>query len=185
MTKARLAFLASLPLAASIPAPIVAAPRAGFHSGPVFTDFADTATVDSDMKITPNTVFKVLYDISDGATPGEMSKRIETPARFINMLADAGVPVKDIHVAIVVHGPAGDDLLKPEAYAARHQGAKNGSIKLIEALLAQGAEIWMCGQSAAGAGIAKTDLLPGVKMSLSAMTADAIFQQRGYTLNPF
>ena len=29
------------------------------------------------------------------------------------------------------------------------------------------------------------DLLPGVEMSLSAMTAHALLQQDGYTLNPF
>jgi len=28
-------------------------------------------------------------------------------------------------------------------------------------------------------------LLPGVEMALSAMTAHAILQQEGYTLNPF
>ncbi len=42
-----------------------------------------------------------------------------------------------------------------------------------------------CGQSAASNHIANADLLPGVKMSLSAMTAQALLQQSGYTLNPF
>lgn len=181
MTSLRFALLALLLL----PAQAFAAPRAGFHSGPVFRDVADIAAVDSDMAIPKGTVLKVMFDVSEGATPGEMSKRLETPARFINMHVEAGVPLKDIHIAIVVHGAAGDDLLKPEAYAARHKGAKNGSIKLIEALLAHGVQIWMCGQSAAGSGIAKADLLPGVKMTLSAMTASALLQQQGYTLNPF
>ena len=43
----------------------------------------------------------------------------------------------------------------------------------------------MCGQSAAGQGVKKTDLLPGVELALSAMTAHALLQQQGYTLNPF
>jgi hypothetical protein len=29
------------------------------------------------------------------------------------------------------------------------------------------------------------DLLPGVEMALSAMTAHALLQQQGYTFNPF
>ena len=169
----------------ALPALAQAAPRAGFHSGPVFTAFADVATVDSDLAIPKGTVLKVLFDVSDAATPGAMSRKIETAARFINMHVEAGVPIGNIHVAIVVHGPAGDDLLRAEAYATRHKGEKNGSIALIEALLAHDAQIWMCGQSAAATGIAKADLLPGVKMSLSAMTADALLQQQGYTLNPF
>lgn len=43
----------------------------------------------------------------------------------------------------------------------------------------------LCGQSAAASGIERVDLLPGVEMALSAMTAHALLQQDGYTLNPF
>jgi intracellular sulfur oxidation DsrE/DsrF family protein len=151
----------------------------------VFKAFGDIATVDSDLAPPKGTVFKVLFNVSDAATPGAMSKKIETAARFINMHVEAGVPIENIHIAIVVHGPAGDDLLKPEAYAARHKGIANGNIAVIEALLAHKVQIWMCAQSAAATGIARADLLPGVKMTLSAMTADALLQQQGYTLNPF
>jgi len=52
-------------------------------------------------------------------------------------------------------------------------------------LLKNNVEIIVCGQSAAAHGVAKTDLLSGVKMALSAMTARALLQQQGYTLNPF
>ena len=40
-------------------------------------------------------------------------------------------------------------------------------------------------QSAAWANVEKADLLPGVKMALSAMDAHAILQHQGYSLNPF
>ncbi|HBH44411.1 MAG TPA: hypothetical protein DDY28_08390, partial [Hyphomonas atlantica] len=43
----------------------------------------------------------------------------------------------------------------------------------------------LCGQTAAYRDVTKADLLPGVEMSLSAMTAHAQLQQDGYTLNPF
>jgi hypothetical protein len=33
--------------------------------------------------------------------------------------------------------------------------------------------------------VAAEQLIPGVKMALSAMTAHAQLQQQGYTLNPF
>jgi intracellular sulfur oxidation DsrE/DsrF family protein len=46
--------------------------------------------------------------------------------------------------------------------------------------------IILCGQSAAGLGLDETaDLLPGVEVALSAMTAHALLQQDGYTVNPF
>ena len=43
----------------------------------------------------------------------------------------------------------------------------------------------VCGQSAACYGVKTDDLLPGVEMAVSAMTAHALLQQQGYTLNPF
>ena len=36
-----------------------------------------------------------------------------------------------------------------------------------------------------GQGITPDDLIPGVEMSLSAMTAHALLQQNGFTVNPF
>jgi intracellular sulfur oxidation DsrE/DsrF family protein len=174
--------LFALSLAAS---PAYAAPRPGFHPGPVFTTFGPIATVASDMPIAKDTVLRTGFNVSEKAKPGELSRAIESAARFINMHVDAGVPLANIHVAIVVHGPASTDLLKPEAYAARNDGAANGSADAIAALTARGVEIWQCGQSAAAMSIAKGDLLPNVKMALSAMTAFALLQQRGYTVNPF
>lgn len=173
-----LALLLLLPIAAT------AAPRPGFHAGPVFAQFGDIATIDSQMPIPKGTVFKVAFDVSDAAKPGELNRAIDSAARFINMHVEAGVPLADIHVAIVVHGGAADDLLTPAAYAGRKAGAVNASAPEITALIGKGVQVWLCGQTAVGKGIAASDLLPGVKLSLSAMTAHALLQQAGYTLNP-
>jgi len=43
----------------------------------------------------------------------------------------------------------------------------------------------VCGQSAAANGVTQEQLIPGTEMALSAMTAFALLQQRGYTVNPF
>lgn len=159
-------------------------PRPGFHAGPVFTTFGDIASVENDLPIPQGTVFRVLFDVSDKATPGQLSRHIDSAARFINMHVEAGVPIADIHIAIVVHGGAAADLLSQAAYAERNAGATNGSALAIAELKAQGVEFWLCGQTAAAYQITKADLLPDVGMSLSAMTASALLQQRGYTLNP-
>ncbi|OYY71583.1 DsrE family protein [Sphingomonas sp. 28-63-12] len=158
---------------------------ATFAAGPVFREFGKVAAVDADMPVPPDTMFKVAFDISDPAKAGEMSRAIDSAARFINMNAAAGVPPANIHVALVVHGRAGFDLTRQPFYAAHNAGLANGSEALVAALLAHGVDIYLCGQSAAGLGIGKGDMLPGVKMALSAMTAHALLQQRGYTLNPF
>lgn len=176
-----------LPLVAALlllPAAAAAEPRAGFHTGPVFSTFGHIAPVESDLPIPEGTVFRVVFDVTDKATPGQLNRSIDSAARFINMHVEAGVPLADIHVAIVVHGGAAGDLLAPDAYAARNDGAVNGSAAAIAELTAHGVEIWLCGQSAAGLGVTRADLLPEVGLSLSAMTALALLQQQGYTLNP-
>ena len=126
----------------------------------------------------------MVFDVTDRATPGQLNRTIDSAARFINMHVEAGIPVADIHVAIVVHGGAYVDLLTRDAYAARHDGAVNGSAPAIAELTAHGVDIWLCGQTAVAQQITRDDLLPGVGLSLSAMTAIALLQQQGYTLNP-
>lgn len=179
--------LKMLPLIAALlllPAQAAAEPRAGFHTGPVFTTFGHIAPVESDLPIPEGTIFRVVFDVTDRATPGQLNRTIDSAARFINMHVEAGIPVADIHVAIVVHGGAYVDLLTRDAYAARHDGAVNGSAPAIAELTAHGVDIWLCGQTAVAQQITRDDLLPGVGLSLSAMTAIALLQQQGYTLNP-
>jgi len=156
-----------------------------FRSGPVFTDFGKTAPVDSDLPIPKGTVFKVAFDVAKGAEPGEINRTFDSAARFINMHVSAGVPARNIHLAVVVHGTAGWDVTTDAVYRAHNADKPNGSAAAVSALLERGVRIYLCGQSAARMGIAKADLIPGVKLSLSAMTAHALLQQQGYTLNPF
>ena len=82
-----------------------------------------------------------------------------------------------IRIAVVVHGKAVHDLLDDEA--------GNGSYYMVTQLLDYGVRFIVCGQSAAAYGVAKGDLIPGVELALSAMTAHAQLQQAGYTVNPF
>ncbi len=155
-----------------------------FHAGPVFADFGKIASVDSQFPIPEGTVFKVILDVSDASKPGALNRTFDSAARFINMHVDAGVPLENISVAVVVHGGAGLDVTQNSFYQAKRE-SDNPNVALIEALTHEGVQIYLCGQSAAYAGISNTDLLTGVTMARSAMTAHALLQQRGYTLNPF
>lgn len=146
-----------------------------FTRGPVFSDYGPVADVDVTMPIPPGTAFKHSFDVSTPAPTGDSNSTLVSVARFINMHGRAGVPVDNIRVAVVVHGKAvkemADDL--------------SASAGLIAALTGQGVRIIVCGQSAAYYDVATDDLLPGVEMALSAMTAHAVLQQQGFTLNPF
>lgn len=159
--------------------------RPGFHAGSVITGFGPVATVDGHSPIPPGTTFSVAFDVSEAGKPGSINRTLESAARFINMHAEAGVPRDAVRIAVVVHGPASFDLTDAATYARKHDGATNANLAAIAALTAQGAEIHLCGQSAAALGINRQDLAPGVKLQLSAMTSHALLQQRGFTLNPF
>ncbi|VVS99449.1 hypothetical protein ERY430_40383 [Erythrobacter sp. EC-HK427] len=56
-------------------------------------------------------------------------------------------------------------------FSARPASAKRRSRRLLPRNSAQGVE--------------HDDLIEGVEMALSAMTAHALLQQQGYTINPF
>ena len=163
----------------------VAAQQENFHPGPAIERYGKIASVDADMEIPKGTVFRIAMDVSEQAELGKVNKGIERVARLVNMLAAAGIPKEDVHIALVVHGGAVIDLLKPTAYAARREGEESANTALLAALLENDVEIYLCGQAAAAHGVAKGDVVAGVEMALSAITAHALLQQQGYTLNPF
>jgi intracellular sulfur oxidation DsrE/DsrF family protein len=76
-------------------------------------------------------------------------------------------------------------LLSEAAWQAKAKEGANGSHALVRDLLDEGVRVILCGQSAAAHGITQADLIPGVEMALSAMTAHALLQQAGYSVNPF
>jgi intracellular sulfur oxidation DsrE/DsrF family protein len=151
------------------------ADEGAFTKGPIFTDYGPVADVDVTMPIPPGTAFKHSFDVSTPAPTGDPNSTLVSVARFINMHARAGIPAGNIRAAVVVHGKAVKEMADELSASAR----------LIAALTDQGVRIIVCGQSAAYYDVATDDLLPGVEMALSAMTAHAVLQQQGYTLNPF
>ena len=155
------------------------ADTSSFSTGPVITEFGPKVEIPDD-QVSKTSVFKVAFDVADKADDGVINRQLESVARFLNMHAAAGVPVENMQLAIVVHGGASKDLVWED-----EKGGDNPSAPLVTALIEAGVSIELCGQSAAYYGIESEDLLPGVRMRLSAMTAHAQLQQRGFTVNPF
>ena len=153
-------------------------------SGPVF-DFVSTTRVDADMMVPKDKVLKVVYDTYSGAESGKVNSTFMSAAKFINMHVDAGHPQENIKVAIVVHGSTSLDVTQDAYYGEHHDGVKNANAAVIAALVKEGVDFYICGQSAAFRGVTRENILPGVKFSLSAMTAHAMLQSQGYTLIPW
>ena len=159
-----------------------AADSSKFSHGPVIQGFGAVAKVDPDLKAPASLDYKVAFDTGTGS-PGAKSKTLDAAARLMNMLAANGVPLSRIHPAIVVHNNALWDVTTDAKYTQQF-GTPNPNAELVKQLIAKGVPIYVCGQSAAWSDVSKTDLLPGVKMALSAMDAHAILNSQGYSLNP-
>ncbi|WJG09621.1 DsrE family protein [Aliiglaciecola sp. LCG003] len=155
-----------------------------FEYGPVFSQYGKHVKVHTNPLVNKDSHFKVVFDVAEISGENVINRRFDSLARFINMHVANGVPLENIDLALVVHGKAGVDLLNHAAYKARF-GQQNPNGDLIEKLLANRVKIFLCGQSAAYQGIANEQLITEVQMALSAMTANALLSQQGYTHNPF
>lgn len=182
--KIPLAIIAAL----SLSTPACAGPEA-FSAGKAIPEFGKIVQVDVDQPVYGYSKFKVAFDVSARTDTGSLNRKLESAARFINMHHAAGVKLKNINLAIVLHGGAIRDVTGATYYAASLKEGEipsdNVNVPLIEALMEKGVQFYVCGQSAAYYDVKNEDLLPGVNMALSAMTAHALLQQKGYTLNPF
>lgn len=154
-----------------------------FKDGPVIKGFGKHALVPT-QSVDKNTILKVAFDVGEAAKLGDVNRRFNSLARFINMHVAAGVKKENITLALVVHGKASFDLLDNATF---HKAYKqdNPSKALIETLLANNVAVILCGQTAAAYEITKKQLVQGVEIELSAMTAHTILQNKGYTINPF
>ena len=153
--------------------------RDDFVSGTAVPDYGVYAPVHG-VELPAGTQMKIAFDVSDAGPDDVVNRKFEMVARSVNLHTAKGVAPDYLASAIVVHGAAGADLLTAEA-----RGAANPNAGIIAQLLAAGVSIQLCGQSAEGMDIKAADLLPGITMAPSAITAHALLQQQGYTLNPF
>jgi intracellular sulfur oxidation DsrE/DsrF family protein len=158
--------------------------ESAFVDGPAIKGYGKHASVQQSYTLDKSAQYKVAFDIAEQGDSTKVNRKINSLARFINMHVANGVPLKNIKLALVAHGKAGFDLLSNAEYKKQFtQG--NPNAELLSKLLENNVQILLCGQSAAYYNIKNKQLKKGVKMALSAMTAHAMLQNQGYTLNPF
>lgn len=154
--------------------------------GPVIKDFGPVFSVDNpDFKTDTTLTYQVIFDIHN--TPDDPSKvnpMLNTLARFLNMHAQAGVPLKKLKVAGVFHNKATHDVLDNEGYRAKY-GVDNPNLALLAALAEAKAELFICGQSISARGVNRAQIHSSVEVALSAMTVILSFQSTGYSLIRF
>lgn len=155
-------------------------------SGPIIKAYGNVFEVkDPDFKIDTTKEYRAVFEIAHSPKGHDkINSSIETAARFLNMHAQSGVPATQLKFALVIHGKASKDIISNEAYQKRYS-TNNPNHGLITALLNAGGKIVFCGQTSVARGIPKDDLIDGVQLSLSAMTALIDLQDKGYRLIKF
>ncbi len=167
-------------------APILIFSQQKSKEGNIITKYGKTyEVVNPDFKTNKQQDLKAVFDI--GRTFKDSSKinpLFNTAARYLNMHAEAEVPLKNLKVALVVHGSAANDVLNDSKYKIKY-GIDNPNTPLLSALSKKGVQIILCGQTAAYRNITKQDALPQVQIALSAMTALVQLQNQHYRLINF
>lgn len=133
----------------------------------------------------PDADYRLAFEMVNAApSPDQLNVVLNSVARYLNMHVQAGVPANRVTAAVVVHGPAGWELLTDHAYREKH-GVDNPNAALIRELTEAGVQVILCGQTAASRGIPRDGLMPEVKVALSAMTAFLLLQEDGFRVNPW
>lgn len=155
-------------------------------SGPFIKNYGQVWKIDNqDYKVDTTKTFKVVFDIMTSPDDlGQVNPSIETAARFLNMHGQNGIPLEQLKVALVIHNKASKDVINSQAYKNKF-GRENPNEELLKELIAANADIIFCGQSSASRGFPKQELIEGIQLSLSAMTALIQLQDDNYRLIKF
>jgi intracellular sulfur oxidation DsrE/DsrF family protein len=130
--------------------------------------------------------YKLLFEISErnpDSTAKEINLSLDDVARILNLHYASGIPPKQIIPVVVLHGPGLDAVLTNAVYRKKHS-IDNPNIKLVHDLINVGTKFIVCGQALAFKGLTKDDVLPEMKVSLTAQTVLSNYQLHGYVLYP-
>lgn len=154
--------------------------------GPIIQGYGSTWDIeDSDLEIERDEVFNVVFDLhAQSNDPAILNSSLNTLARFLNMHVNAGVDTSRIKLVAVVHSKAANDIMNNTSFHKKY-GYENPNAELIHLLAKHGVDFYLCGQTMNSRGLTKEQLLPEIKVALSAMTAISHFVNRDFVLIRF
>jgi intracellular sulfur oxidation DsrE/DsrF family protein len=129
----------------------------------------------------PSMVYKVVFDIGKAAPKvDQVNPGLATVARYVNTLAEHGVPADHRVIAVVFHQGSTSIVQNNEAFKARNEGHDNPNIALIQALKKAGVDMRVCGQAVQAMKIDPKTIQPEIELDLWALTTLVNLQLRGY-----
>ena len=130
----------------------------------------------------PKREYKLLFEFTEGFKDSSHQKLhpgLVEIARVLNLHVAAGIPVANIHMVVVVHGPSLLWIRNDSFFQATYQ-KNNPNSALIEDLMRHGVKFIACGQAMLFFEVKKEQLFPGVKVSQTAQTALSNYLGQGY-----
>ncbi|HLK27371.1 MAG TPA: DsrE family protein [Puia sp.] len=133
----------------------------------------------------PNMNYKLLFElliINKDSAATEINHGITEICRIINLHVASGIPVSNINPVIVVHGPALFAFYNNDRYKKKYK-TDNPNISIIEEMIKKtGTKFIACGQAMGFREVSKEEMIPQMKISLTAQTVLSGYQLKGYKL---
>lgn len=136
----------------------------------------------------PKMKYKLLIELVDFAPkdPDSTIKKnvnlgLVEVGRIINLHVANGIPTEKLDVVIVVHASALRAFLNNDEYKKKY-GIDNPNIAFLKEMESVGFKLLACGQAILFLGLEKEQMLPDVKVVLTAQTVLTSYQLKGYVL---
>lgn len=128
----------------------------------------------------PSKHYKFVIELGDKLEDKtKVADMLDYAARMYNLHLYAGVPKKNIELAIVIYASSTPMVIANPTYRKRlDQENPNGA--LIDELLRNGIQVIVCGQSMMKQNLLPEDIYPGVRMAVSRFTATSNLIGKGY-----
>lgn len=128
-----------------------------------------------------DTEYKVVFDfVMNDDNLDDPYPMLPLVARYVNTLANLGVPEESRKVSVVLHRGSGLIGVKNDEFKPRHDGKDNPNIELINQLHAAGVTFHLCGQGMISRGLVKDDLLDAIQVDYWALTTLIELGRQGY-----
>lgn len=136
------------------------------------------------VKVDPNAVYRVVYDISSDKLAAGISRGLYYARGLFEAFGKQGVAPRQVDVHLVLHGDAALMLLRDPAYqlATKDPFAVNLNAKIVQNLLDLGVSVEICHSVMRSKGWKPDDVLPGVTIVHDGYTRLVKLQNDGYAL---
>lgn len=132
-----------------------------------------------DVSIQYKLLMEEVIPIKDSVAAKDISEGLSEVGRIINLHIASGIPKNKLDVVVVVHGHALHALYNNNAYKKKY-GIDNPNIVLINELMKNGVKFIACGQAMNFFDVKQEEMVPNIKISLTAQTVLSNYQLKGY-----